>query len=342
MIRVAVLMGGTSAEHEVSLRSGQAVMEHLDRWRYEPQAVVISREGQFPFPLEGLRAFDVCFLALHGPNGEDGTLQGMLEVLGVPYTGSGIMASALGMDKVRTGLLWAHHGLPTVPRRVARTLEEARAAAKAFGYPVFLKPPAQGSSVGTHLLRGPEDLGEAFADTLAYDGVAVIEPRIDGLELTAGILGSGEALEALPLVEIVPKKDFFDYEAKYTPGVTDEICPARLPPEVTLQAQGLAKAAYRISGCRSFGRVDMFLAPSGGLLLNEINTIPGLTPNSLLPKEAAAAGMSFGELCRRILEDALRPQRPDYLPPPAPDSERRAPPAPSASCERKVPGTDLR
>ncbi|MDR7481905.1 MAG: D-alanine--D-alanine ligase [Armatimonadota bacterium] len=309
-LRVGVLMGGRSPEREVSLRTGACVLEALDRTRYEAVPAEIPRAGSW-MPPEGL---DVAFVALHGPYGEDGTIQGLLEFAGIPYTGSGVLASALAMDKRRARHLMAFHGVP-VPaslavERDAASLREGlllREIEQALGFPCVVKPNAQGSSIGVAIVRTPAELPRALDAAFALDNLVLVEEYLTGVEATCGILDDPDVggPVALPLVEIVPAREFFDYEAKYTPGAAEEICPARLPPAAVWRAQAAALKAYRALGCADFGRVDLFVREADVVVL-EVNTIPGLTRESLLPKAARAAGIEFPRLVERVIASALR------------------------------------
>ncbi|MBP6704755.1 MAG: D-alanine--D-alanine ligase [Vicinamibacteria bacterium] len=262
---------------------------------------------------QGERAIDVAFLALHGKYGEDGTIQGLLELSGIPYTGSGVLASALAMDKVMAKRVLAAEGIP-VPRGVhvsrADLVEDGdRSLAQANALlPAVVKPSKQGSSVGMSLVDSKDAMEKALRLALDHDDEALVEERIFGAEITVGVIGSlgGRGLEALPVVEIVSKREFFDYQAKYDPAQCEEICPARISGEATRAAQALAVRAHRSLGCRGYSRTDMILGPDGPVVL-EVNTLPGMTMNSLLPKAAAAAGIPFPELLHRIVTLALEP-----------------------------------
>jgi D-alanine-D-alanine ligase len=259
----------------------------------------------------GAARIDVAFLALHGPYGEDGTLQGMLDLFGLPYVGSGTLASALAMDKVMARKVFAAEGIPT-PRGAAlerRDFEAdpARALRLASGLvPAVVKPSRQGSSIGMSLVSDEGGMQRALEEAFRYDSRVLVEERVVGTELTVGVIGNRE-LEALPVVEIASKRAFFDYRAKYDPSLCDEVCPARVPPAVAAAAQGLALRAHRALDCRGLSRVDMIHGPSG-LVVLEVNTMPGMTVHSLLPKAAAAAGIPFGELLHRLVQLALEPQ----------------------------------
>ncbi len=308
--RVGVLMGGPSPEREISLLSGRRVLQAIDPARYEAVSLEVPAQGPW-YPPDGL---DAAFVAMHGPFGEDGTMQGMLEFAGIPYTGSGVLASALAMDKRRSRQLLGFNGVPTpgylildrdgYPERGHEITEEV---AHALGFPCMVKPNALGSSIGVTLVRDPSGLPEAIEVAFELGGSLLIEEYLTGTELTCAILDDPEqdGPAALPLVEIIPRREFFDYEAKYTPGAAEEICPARLPKGEAWRAQAVAMRAYRVLGCRDFARVDMFIREADVAVL-EVNTIPGLTEGSLFPRAARAAGIEFEGLVDRLLRCALR------------------------------------
>jgi D-alanine-D-alanine ligase len=312
-IRVAVLMGGRSAEREVSLSTGRQVLNALDPERYDAFPVdtaYLGMPSSGESPLIGANRPDVAVICLHGRYGEDGTIQGMLELLEIPYTGSGVLASALAMDKTMAKKLFQVEGIPTPPSVTVRSRAEAdefvravQAGTAAVQLPLVVKPSRQGSTIGLSIARELDQLPAALDTALAFDAEVVIEKFVDGVEITGPVLGNDD-LQALPLVEIVPSSGFYDYEAKYTPGATDEIVPARLTPEQTREAQELAIRSHRALGCRGFSRTDMLVAEDGIWVL-EVNTIPGMTPTSLLPRSAEAAGILFPELVHRMVQLAL-------------------------------------
>ena len=295
--KVAVLLGGKSAEREVSLKSGGMVLKALrakgvDAHPFDP------KEKDFA-TLEKER-FERVFIALHGRFGEDGTVQGILEWLGIPYTGSGVLASALAMDKLRTKRIWAAEGLPTAPHVVLTAQSNLKAAARKLGLPIFVKPAREGSSVGMTKVKRAGDLEEAFTLAVNYDPVVIAERFIDGPELTVAILGE----DVLPIIRIETPREFYDYEAKYIANDTRYLIPCGLPTAKEKNIQTLCLKAFRALGCRGWGRVDLMLDKRGKPYLLEINTAPGMTDHSLVPMAARAVGISYEDLCMKILEGA--------------------------------------
>ncbi len=305
---VAVLMGGTSSEREVSLESGRNVLDALRARGIKADAVDgipnLIRELQD-------RHFDRVFNTLHGSagGGEDGVLQGLLEALGVPYTGSGVLGSALSMDKIRTKQVWLSLGLPT-PRYVRiEKGTDVHAAARELGLPVIVKPSAEGSSVGVSRVHAPGDLASAVELASSYPGELLMEQLIEGDELTVAVLGDGRTHQTLPSIRIVPKGGWYDYNAKYVAEDTQYLCPG-LEGDAEDELRRLALAAFEAAGCSGWGRVDVMRdRATGGLFLLEANTAPGMTSHSLVPKAAREAGISFEELCWRILETSLEGAR---------------------------------
>jgi D-alanine-D-alanine ligase len=297
--RVAVLMGGTSAEREVSLESGRNVLEALRARGIDAKPV----DG-IPALLEALLAkrFDRVFNILHGNKGggEDGTLQGLLEALGVPYTGSGVLGSALGMDKIRTKQVWLSLGLPTP--RYARLAPGADvvAAARGLGLPVIVKPSCEGSSVGVSRVFDEAGLSAAVELAARYPGELLMEQLVVGGEYTVGILGD----VALPSIRIVPAGEYYDYHAKYQAEDTQYLCPG-LEGEAERAIRALALQAFRAAGCTGWGRVDVMRDAEGNNYLLEVNTAPGMTSHSLVPKAAGQVGIGFAALCWRVLETSL-------------------------------------
>ncbi len=300
-LRICVMLGGPSAEREVSLRSGDAVARALELRghrvsRLDPAAT------DWVLPPET----DAVFLALHGTYGEDGTVQRRLEELGVPYTGCGPEASELAFDKVRTKRECLAAGVPTARFEVFS--DPTTPWPPGWNPPVVLKPVRQGSSVGLQFVNRVEDFAKALQACLQHDGEALMEERIVGREVTVGILED----EALPIVEVRPREGAYDYQNKYTAGATEYLCPAPLGDAVTARVQEDALGAFRAVGGRDYVRVDVMLRADGSPVVLEVNTLPGMTETSLLPKAAAAYGISFGQLCDRMVRLALNRRRPVF------------------------------
>lgn len=295
--RVAVLMGGWSAERQVSLWSGQAVLDALCRRGVGAEGVDVSRERLLALPREG---FDRAFIALHGPGGEDGVVQGLLEIAGLPYTGSGVLASALAMDKLRTKLVWTAAGIPTPPYRVMSAAAEADAIVAELGLPLFVKPATEGSTIGVTKVTEKEALVRAFILARSYSRTVLVERFITGPEYTVSILGR----EALPLIRIDVPSGLYDFEAKYQSDATRYQCPCDLPPEREASLRELALRAFDVLGARGWGRIDLMLDERGKPWLLELNTVPGMTSHSLVPMAAKAQGLDFDELVWRILATA--------------------------------------
>jgi len=292
--RVAVVMGGNSAERDVSLDSGRNVLAALQQRRVDAHGI----DG-IPALLDALRAghFSRVFNILHGRSGEDGVLQGALKSLGVPCTGSGVLGSALSMDKIRTKQVWESVGLPT-PRYVRHDVRaDIGNAIGTLGMPVVVKPSHEGSSVGITRVRAPADLAAAMQLAARYDGELIVEQLIEGEEYTVGILQGA----ALPSIRIVPAGEFYDYHAKYVAEDTQYICPG-LDDAGEKEIRTLALAAFEAAGCSGWGRVDLMRDRAGKFFLLEVNTTPGMTSHSLVPKAARVVGIDFEELCWRILE----------------------------------------
>ena len=295
--RVAVAYGGNSAEREVSLDSGRNVLAAL-----RARGVDAHPVDGIPALLDALRAghYARVFNILHGRGGEDGMLQGALDALRIPYTGSGILGSALAMDKVRSKRVWQALSLPTPAYAAYRPGEDLAAAIASVGYPAIVKPSHEGSSVGISRVFSAGDLPQAIDLASRYDGELLIERLIEGAELTSGILGN----QALPSIRIVPASAFYDYHAKYVAEDTRYLCPG-LEGEAETEIRALAFAAFEAAGCSGWGRVDVMRDAQGNNFLLEVNTTPGMTSHSLVPKAAKATGMDFESLCWRILETSL-------------------------------------
>jgi D-alanine-D-alanine ligase len=305
--RVAVLKGGRSLERQVSLRSGARVEDALERLGHEVVALDVSQDL-----IERLRgaAPDVAFIAMHGRDGEDGTVQELLEILDIPYTGSGVLACVRATDKVLAKHLMIEAGIPTpeffaFSKTAFRELGAADALPaieERLDFPIVVKPSSQGSALGIKFASSAADVPAALVAAFSYDSRVLLERLVDGRDLAVSILDG----EPLPVVEAVPTGDgFYDFEARYEIGRTEFVCPAALPDGVTEQAHELALRTYRLLGCSAFGRVDLMLGADGELTVLEANPIPGLTETSLLPQAAEAAGISFDELVERIVELAL-------------------------------------
>ncbi|MEQ9834328.1 D-alanine--D-alanine ligase [Pectobacterium versatile] len=300
--KVAVLLGGTSAEREVSLLSGQAVLAGLKEAGINAHAVDTRDVSVTTLKEEG---FTKIFIALHGRGGEDGTLQGVLEFLGLPYTGSGVMASALTMDKLRTKQVWQAVGLPVSPYVALDRRQYSETAANALlakfthlGLPLIVKPSREGSSVGMSKVNTLSELPAALEEALRHDDDILVEKWLSGPEYTVAILGD----EVLPSIRIQPAGTFYDYEAKYLSDDTQYFCPSGLPDEQEQALAGLAMAAYRAVGCSGWGRVDFMLDSDGAFYLLEVNTSPGMTSHSLVPMAARQRGLTFSQLVVKILE----------------------------------------
>ncbi len=316
-IRVAVLKGGPSLERQVSLRSAARVENALETLGHD--VVPIDVDGTLVRMLRESQA-DVAFVALHGRGGEDGTVQEILEIVGMPYTGSGVPACIRTMDKVLSKHMLVEAGLPT-PEFFAfnETAFREFGAAEALptieqrlGFPIVVKPAAQGSALGIKFARSPADVPEALISAFSYDDKVLLERFVEGRELAVSLIEGESSVEPLPVVEAVPRDEyFFDFEARYEIGKTDYICPAQLPPGMSEKAQELAANVYRLLGCYGFARVDMIMSTEGELQVLEAQAIPGLTETSLLPQAAEAGGMRFEQLIGCLVELALaRPQRP--------------------------------
>ncbi len=347
-LKVAVIFGGRSPEHEVSLVSGQAIMSHLPPEKYEIIPIGITRQGEWlwkgdplaelraqavnppeaevrpkaaSIPLDLLRQVDVVFPVLHGPYGEDGTLQGLLELLDVPYVGAGVVGSALGMDKVLAKTVWRQHGIPVVefvaimrhdwqsqPETIIHQIEDS------FGYPCFVKPANSGSSIGIAKAHHREELVAALSEAAFVDSKLLVERAIDGRELECGVLGNDEPM-ASPVGEVVPAREFYDYIAKYSDERTLLIMPADLPEEVSAEIRRLAVRAFQALDCSGMARVDCFLEKqTQQIYVNEINTIPGFTAISMYPKLWGLVDISFSELVEELIRLGLERhrQRPDH------------------------------
>jgi D-alanine-D-alanine ligase len=297
--RVAVLMGGWSGEREVSLASGNAVLQSLLRSGVDavPIDLTVARARNLD-----LLGFDRAFIALHGAGGEDGTIQGCLEIAGVPYTGSGVLGSALGMDKLACKRLWAGTNLPSAPYRLLSPDFDPAAVAEALGLPLMVKPSRGGSSLGMTRVQEQRELNAAYEAARRHPGEVFAEQWISGREFTVAILGN----EPLPVIQIETPGPFYDYHAKYEADTTRYLCPPPLDSSVLIELQTLALSAFAAVDGYGWGRVDLLQDVHGENYLIEVNTVPGMTSHSLVPKAAAQAGIDFDELCLRILDTSFR------------------------------------
>jgi len=344
-LRLGIIFGGRSGEHEVSVVSAQHVIAAADRERFQVVPIGITRSGAWltpqeteailsrdealykktldtgsaagegllarPQALEVLGQVDVVFPVMHGPYGEDGTLQGLLEMADVPYVGAGVAASAIGLDKALMKAIFAQAGLPVPDYRVVHGWRwesdrqtVTRELEAAMDYPWFVKPANGGSSVGITKVRSREDLAEAVRLALRYDPKLVVERAVQGREIECAVLGNDDP-QTSPLGEIVYQREFYDYEAKYLDPSTKLIAPAHVPPETAARIQAMAVQGYRAMDCAGMGRVDFFLLPDGAVYLDEINTIPGFTPISMFPRLWQLGGLSYGQLISRLVDLAL-------------------------------------
>jgi D-alanine-D-alanine ligase len=298
--RVGVLLGGLSVEREVSQRTGAAVSKALRERGHD--VVEIDAQRDLPQRLVAER-IEVAFIALHGRWGEDGSVQGLLESMFIPYTGSGVLASAVGMEKVFSKQIFLGHGIPTPAFRSFTRKEQALSAADALGFPfpVVVKPSREGSSVGVHICKSREQYAAAIEDAAKYAGVLMVEQYVKGREVQGAVLDD----EPLGAIEVVPAREFYDYEAKYTStSGTKYLFPAPLPPDQYARVNEVCLAAHKALGCSGATRSDVIVTEAGEVSLLEVNTLPGMTATSLLPKIAAGRGIDFGQLCERLLNGA--------------------------------------
>ncbi len=303
--RIGVLMGGLSGEREVSLRSGENCFRALQSLGYDVVRIDALRDVATRLADERI---EIAFLAVHGRYAEDGTLQGLLEVMGIPYTGSGVLASALGMNKVASKKIVRHGGVPTPDFCELGDSEDAgeaaRRAADTLGTPVMVKPVEEGSSLGVSKCGDVPSMTAALDEGRRSYGRMFVERFVPGREITVGVIQRGESLQVLPILELVPKNEFYDYEAKYTEGMTEFILPARLSATVAAEAGRLSVAAFRAVGCRGYARVDFMVAGDDVPYFTEVNTLPGMTDLSDLPAQAREAGIGYEELVETILHSA--------------------------------------
>ncbi len=297
--KIGVLCGGSSHEREISLKTGDAVYRALVSLGLDVCKLDVDKDIALTLLKEKI---NLAFIALHGKLGEDGTIQGLLEIMGIPYTGSGVLASALALDKVYTKKVFNYHNLPMAKYKVLeKRVETPGDILGELNYPVIVKPAREGSTIGVTIVKESKDLDNAINVAFGYGDKILIEQYIQGREITVGVLGD----EPLPVIEIVSRTEFYDYRAKYEPGMSQHIVPAKLPREQYQLAQSLGLSAHRVLGCKGATRVDMVMDGDGKIYLLEVNTIPGMTETSLLPEAAAVAGIDFKQLVVKILSYAL-------------------------------------
>ncbi|MGW8422101.1 MULTISPECIES: D-alanine--D-alanine ligase [Comamonas] len=297
--KVAVLMGGRSSEREVSLMSGAGVLAALQSKGVDAHKFDPAEQGLEQLKVQG---FDRCFIALHGRYGEDGTVQGALELLDIPYTGSGVMASSIAMDKIMTKRIWRFEGLPTPDWRMVASAAETRAALEALGAPMIVKPARDGSSIGLTKVMNADECAKAYELAAQYDAEVLCEQFIAGDETTCPVLGTGAQAGALPVIRIVAPEGNYDYQNKYFTDTTQYHCPSGLPAAEETEIQRIVEKAFRTLGCRGWARADIMIRASDRKpFLLEINTSPGMTGHSLVPMAARASGVSYENLCLGIL-----------------------------------------
>ena len=309
-MRIAVLAGGRSAEREVSQRSGREVRSALEAHGHQVKTVDLDG-GTWDALRDG--GFDCVFIALHGRLGEDGTVQGMCELLGLPYTGSGVLASALCIDKTRTNRLLEAAGLPVPDFEEWEAVEGVEAGVverlvKTYGLPLVVKPVREGSTIGLTIARDADAVASGLVLAGRYDRRVLVQRFVAGVEITVGVLAAPE-LQVLPTLEITYENETYDYDAKYTAGRSHHIIPARIPPPTRKRAAELSGRAFEAVGCAGFARVDLIVDEAGGCWLLEVNTVPGLTELSLFPDAARAAGIEFPDLCERLVEHGIARHR---------------------------------
>lgn len=306
-MKVLVVMGGTSQEREVSLRSGKAVFEALKRVGYDAEAMDLRADNLHDIPKAKP---DVVYLALHGKNGEDGTVQGYLDILGIPYTCSGLAASAISMNKILTKKILTYEGLPTAEFITFKKSSYNREAlvvesiVEKLGLPLVVKSASQGSSIGTYIVKEAGKVAESIEEAFTFDTEVLVEKFIDGIQLTVTIVGNDNPV-VYPIIEITAANEFYDYEAKYTPGMSDHIIPARISEGLKEKVEKITAEAYKAVGCRGVARIDVMADKNENPYILEINTIPGMTATSLVPDAARAMGQSFEELVDHLVKLAL-------------------------------------
>lgn len=303
-INVALLSGGTSAERQISIASGKGAGEALRQAGFNVTPLDPANREDLKILIDG--DFDVAFLCMHGKGGEDGTLQGMLEVIGLPYIGPGVWSSSTAMDKVKSKMMYMDAGIPTPCSVTMFSKNDAtpEQLVEKLGNNIVVKPATEGSALGVVIIHDGDDIDAALDEAFALDNEVLVESYISGTELTVAVIGNDNP-EALPVIEIIPQHDFYDFESKYAPGGSQHICPARLDEATTKTVQSYAIAAHKALDCRGVSRTDIILDEKGQCWVLETNTLPGMTATSLLPDAARAAGISFPELCTKLIEFAF-------------------------------------
>ena len=302
--QVALLSGGTSGEREISLASGKGAGAALEEAGFPVTYLDPANKEDLKTLIDG--SFDVAFLCLHGKKGEDGTLQGLLEVIDLPYTGPGVWSSATAMNKAKSKVFYQRADIPTAPffSLAKGDSYDVSEIAQAMQGMCVVKPATEGSALGIYIVEGEEAIADALNKVFAIDDLALVEKYIEGTEITVAVLGN-DAPRALPIIQIVPQGDFYDFDSKYAPGGSQHICPAPLPDDQTARIQEFAEKAHRVLECTGMSRSDFIIDKEGTPWILETNTIPGMTATSLLPDAARAAGMSFPELCTQLIAYAL-------------------------------------
>ena len=303
-LRVALLAGGASDEREISLASGRGAGNALREAGFSVTELDPAEKKDLQNLIAG--NYDVAFLCMHGKMGEDGTLQGFLEMIGLPYIGSGVWSSALAMDKAKSKLFYENAGIQTPVSVTLYSPDDMSVEdiLSTVGESCVVKPATEGSALGVYIVKGADEVKDAIGKAFELDSEVLVETFVKGTELTIAVLGN-EQLEALPVIQIVPRNEFYDFESKYAPGGSQHLCPAPLNAEATEKVQTMAKAAHRVLGCSGISRSDFIMDENGEFWILETNTLPGMTETSLLPDAARAAGIEFPELCTRLIELAL-------------------------------------
>ena len=303
-LRVALLAGGASDEREISLASGRGAGNALREAGFSVTELDPAEKKDLQNLIAG--NYDVAFLCMHGKMGEDGTLQGFLEMIGLPYIGSGVWSSALAMDKAKSKLFYENAGIQTPVSVTLYSPDDMSVEdiLSTVGESCVVKPATEGSALGVYIVKGADEVKDAIEKAFELDSEVLVETFVKGTELTIAVLGN-EQLEALPVIQIVPRNEFYDFESKYAPGGSQHLCPAPLNAEATEKVQAMAKAAHSVLGCSGISRSDFIMDENGEFWILETNTLPGMTETSLLPDAARAAGIEFPELCTRLIELAL-------------------------------------